>query len=117
MPNDLNLLKSQMEVENKLGLAKFDLTDVVEVKTTADEGMAFSNAWCTYRERTDRLVSSRGKVYLLLPIWSQTLFRNRDCPYGNFFDSLPVPAWGLPVWLWGLVFSPSPESQVHRRAT
>jgi hypothetical protein len=33
-----------MEVENKLELAKFDLTDVVEVKTTADEGMAFSNA-------------------------------------------------------------------------
>ncbi len=43
-PNDLNLLKSQMEVENKLELAKFDLTDVVEVKTTVDEGMAFSNA-------------------------------------------------------------------------
>ncbi len=46
-PNDLNLLKSQMEVENKLELAKFDLTDVVEVKTTANEGMTFSNAWRT----------------------------------------------------------------------
>ncbi len=33
MPNDLNLLKSQMEVENKLELAKFDLTDVIEVKS------------------------------------------------------------------------------------
>ena len=65
-PNDLNLLKSQMEVENKLELAKFDLTDVIEVKTTADEGMAFSNAWRTYRERTDRLVRSRGKVYSLV---------------------------------------------------
>jgi len=65
-PNDLNLLKSQMEVENKLELAKFDLTDVVEVKTTADEGMAFSNSWRTYRERTDRLVRSRGKVYSLV---------------------------------------------------
>jgi hypothetical protein len=43
-PNDLNLLKSQMEVDNKLELAKFDLTDVIEVKTTANEGMAFSNA-------------------------------------------------------------------------
>jgi hypothetical protein len=31
MPNDLNLLKSQMEVDNKLKLAKFELTDVVEV--------------------------------------------------------------------------------------
>ncbi len=45
MPTDLNLLKSQMEVDNKLELAKFELTDVVEVKTTADESMAFNNAW------------------------------------------------------------------------
>ncbi len=57
-PDDLNLLKSQMEMENKMELAKFDLTDVVEVKTTADEGMAFSNAWRTYHERTDCLVRS-----------------------------------------------------------
>jgi hypothetical protein len=28
-----------MEVESKLDVAKFELTDVVEVKTTADEGM------------------------------------------------------------------------------
>jgi hypothetical protein len=66
MPNDLNLLKSQMEVENKLELAKFDLTDVIEVNTTANEGMAFSNAWQTYRERTDCLVRSQGKVYSLV---------------------------------------------------
>jgi hypothetical protein len=43
-PNDLNLLNGQMEVEIKLELAKFDHTNVVEVKTTADEGMTFSNA-------------------------------------------------------------------------
>ncbi len=55
-----------MEVENKLKLAKFDLTDVVEVKTTTNEGMAFSNAWHTYRERTDHLVRSQGKVYSLV---------------------------------------------------
>jgi hypothetical protein len=55
-----------MVVENKLKLAKFDLMDVIEVKTTANEGMAFSNAWHTYRERTDRLVRSRGKVYSLV---------------------------------------------------
>jgi hypothetical protein len=48
-PKDLSLLKSQMDVENKLEIPKFDLTDVVEVKTTADEGMAFSNSWHTYR--------------------------------------------------------------------
>jgi hypothetical protein len=57
------------------------------------------------------------KTYTLLTIWSQTLFGNGDCPYGIFFVSLPVPAWGLPVWLWGLVFLPSPESRVRRRAT
>ncbi len=52
-PNDLNLLKNQMEVENRLELSRFKLNDVVEVKTTADEAMAFSNSWRTYRERTD----------------------------------------------------------------
>ncbi len=39
-PRDLNLLKSQMEVESKLKVAKFELTDVIEVKNTSDEGMA-----------------------------------------------------------------------------
>ena len=65
-PNELNLLRNQMEVENKLELARFELNDVVEVKTTAEESMAFSNSWRTYRERTDRLVCSRGKVYSLV---------------------------------------------------
>jgi len=55
-----------MEVENKLDLARFELTNVVKVKTTADEAMAFSNSWRTYNERTDRLVRSRGKVYSLV---------------------------------------------------
>jgi hypothetical protein len=66
LSHDLNLLKSQMEVENKLELAKFDLMDVIEVKNTANEGMAFSNAWHIYCKRTDRLVRSRGKVYSLV---------------------------------------------------
>ncbi len=52
-PNKLSLLKNQMEVENKLELARFELDDVVDVKTTADEAMAFSNSWRTYRKRTD----------------------------------------------------------------
>jgi hypothetical protein len=64
--NELNLLKNQMEVENKLELARFELSDVVHVKTTAEEAMAFSNSWRTYRERTDRLVRSQGKVYCLV---------------------------------------------------
>jgi hypothetical protein len=66
MPTDLNLLNSQMEVDNKLKLAMFELTDVVEVKTTADESVAFNNAWWTYRERMDHLVRSRGIVYSLV---------------------------------------------------
>ncbi len=66
MPTDLILLKSQMEVDNKLELAKSELADVVEVKTTADKSMAFNNAWRTYRERKDCLVRSRGKVYSLI---------------------------------------------------
>ncbi len=65
-PTDLNLLNSQMEVDKKLELAMFELTDVVEVKTTADESMTFNNAWWTYCERTDFLVRSRGKVYSLV---------------------------------------------------
>jgi hypothetical protein len=66
-PTDLNLCKSQMEVDNKLSkLAKFELTDVVEVNTTADESMAFNNDWQTYRERLDQQVRSRGKVYSLV---------------------------------------------------
>ena len=65
-PTDLNLLKSQMEVDNKLKIAKFDLTDVVEVKIAADESMVFNIAWLTYRKRTDCLVRSRGKVYSLV---------------------------------------------------
>jgi hypothetical protein len=66
IPKDLSLLKSQMEVENKLEISKFKLTDVVEVTTAADECMAFSNSWRTYRERTDCLVKSQGKVYSLV---------------------------------------------------
>jgi hypothetical protein len=65
-PNELNLLRNQMQVENKLELARFELKDVVKVKTTAEEAIAFSNSWWTYRERTDRLVCSRGKVYSLV---------------------------------------------------
>ncbi len=58
--NELNLLRNQMEVENKLELARFELNNVVEVKTTAEEAMAFSNSWRTYPEISYRLVRSRG---------------------------------------------------------
>ncbi len=61
-PKDLKLLKSQMEVKNKLDRAKFELPDVVEVKTTSDEGMAFSNLWRTYRKMTDCLVRTGARI-------------------------------------------------------
>jgi hypothetical protein len=76
-PTDLNLLKSQMEVDNKLKLAKFELTDVVEVKTTANVSMAFNNAWQTYCERMDCLVRSRGKVYSLVLGQCTTVLLNK----------------------------------------
>jgi hypothetical protein len=66
-----------MEVDNKLKLAKFELTDVVEVKTTADESTALNNAWWTYHERTDCLVRSRGKVYSLLLGQCTTVLLNK----------------------------------------
>ncbi len=77
MPADLNLLKSQMEVDNKLKLAKFELTDVVEVKTAADESMAFNNAWQIYHERINCLVRSRGKVYSLVLGQCTTVLLNK----------------------------------------
>ncbi len=77
MPTDLNLLKSQMEVDNKLKLAKFEFTDVVEVKTTADESMAFNNSWQTYPERRDCLGRSRGKVYSLVLSHCTTVVLNK----------------------------------------
>ncbi len=73
----LNILKSQIEVENKLKLAKFELTDVFEVKTTADESMAFNNTWWTYCERMDCLVRSRGKVYSLVLVQCNTVLLDK----------------------------------------
>ena len=62
-------------------MAKFELTDVVEVKTTSNEGMAFSNLWGTYHERTDCLVRSRGKVYSLVLGQCTTVLLDRKWLY------------------------------------
>ncbi len=74
MPTDLNLLKSQMEVDNKLELAKCELTDVVEVKTTTAESMKQCLA---YHERMDCLVRSREKVYSLVLGQCTTVLLNK----------------------------------------
>jgi hypothetical protein len=36
-------------------------------------------------------------VFMLLPIWSQTFFRNGDCPYGIFYGD-PHMITGILVW-------------------
>jgi hypothetical protein len=95
-PTDLNLLKSQMEVDNKLKLAKFELTDAVKVKTTADESVPFSNAWQTYHERVDCLVRKRGKVYSLVLGQCITVLLNKmkqDADWravSDFYDPLKI---------------------------
>ena len=45
-PNKLNLLRNQMEVENKLELARFELNDMVEVKTELSDGISASASSC-----------------------------------------------------------------------
>jgi hypothetical protein len=64
-PIDLNFLKSQKEVDNKLELAKFELTDVVKLKLLPIKARPLRMPG-TYCERTDHLVRSRGKVYSLV---------------------------------------------------
>jgi hypothetical protein len=40
-------------------------------------------ALAMFQHSAPTLLAYRG-AYMLLPIWSQTLFRNEDCPYGKF---------------------------------
>ncbi len=45
--------------------ANFDLTEDIEAILTADEKAERSNEYRTYREDQQRLVTNRGKVYML----------------------------------------------------
>ncbi len=45
---------------------EIDLNNEVEMKLMEDKKMAHSNVWRSYRETTEGLKRSRGKVYLLL---------------------------------------------------
>jgi hypothetical protein len=96
----------------------YPLAPKTEVSCACLRAQTYLYSWVCPMTAQDICWGAAAKrVDMLLPIWSQTLFRNGDCPYGIFFVPRPVPARGLPVWLWGLVFSPSPESRVCRRAT
>ena len=64
-PTDRTALKEKVEVEDALSKANFDLTEDIEVILTADEKAERSNDYRTYREDQQRLVTNRGKVYML----------------------------------------------------
>jgi hypothetical protein len=64
-PLDRMALKERVEVEDDLSKANFDLTEDIEVVHTMDEKAERSNAYRTHREDEQRLITNRGKVYML----------------------------------------------------
>jgi F0F1-type ATP synthase assembly protein I len=65
-PTNRGLKKEMREIDDDIAKTEIELKDEVEMKLTDDEKTAHSNAWRTHRELTDRLKTSRGKVYSLL---------------------------------------------------
>ena len=55
------------------------------------------------------VISRRMFVDMLIPKSIQTLFGNRDSPYGNIQVSLPISVRGLPIWKWGAYFRRPPS--------
>jgi hypothetical protein len=64
-PADRTALRERVEVEDDLSKANFDLTEDIEVILTMDEKAERSNVYRTHREDEQRLVTNRGKVYML----------------------------------------------------
>ena len=62
---DWAALKEKMEVEDVLAKANFNLTEDIKVFLTMDEKAERSNVYRTYREDKQRLITNRGKVYML----------------------------------------------------
>jgi hypothetical protein len=58
-------LKEKMEVEDELAKANFELTEEPEIILTMDEKAERSNVYRTHREAEQRLITTRGKVYML----------------------------------------------------
>ena len=47
---------------------------------------------------TDPDFTKLFEIYKLIPKWEQTLFGNRESPYGNICVSLPISVRGFPIW-------------------
>ncbi len=54
-----------MEVEDDLSKANFDLTEDIKVVLTMDEKAERSNVYRTHCKDEQRLITNRGKVYML----------------------------------------------------
>jgi len=65
-PTNRGLKKDMQEIDDDIAKKEIKLKDKVKMKLTDNEKTAHSNAWRTHRELTDRLKTSRGKVYSLL---------------------------------------------------
>jgi len=65
-PTNRNLKKELQEIDDDIAKIDIKLKDTVEMKLKDDEKTAHGNAWRTHRELTNRLKTSRGKVYSLL---------------------------------------------------
>ncbi len=64
-PSDRMALKERVEVEYDLLKVNFDLTEDIEVVLTMDEKAERSNVYRTHRKDKQRLITNRGKVYML----------------------------------------------------
>ena len=64
-PTDRTALKERVEIEDALSKASFDLSEDIEVVLTMDEKAERSNVYRTHREDKQRLITNRGKVYML----------------------------------------------------
>jgi hypothetical protein len=65
-PTDRKLMTEKRDIVDQILCCEIKLKDEVKMKLTEDEKMAHNNAWRSYREVTDGLKKSRGKIYSLL---------------------------------------------------
>ncbi len=89
------------------------------IKWTDDMQQAFNNMCLLMAANALAAYPDHNKQFdiYVSPHMVTNSFQERGLPIWDFFVSMPVLAQGLPVWLWGLVFLPSPESRVRRHAT
>jgi len=65
-PLDRAVLKERSEVEDELAKANIEVTDDLELVLTGDEKSERGNVYRTFREDEQRLITNRGKVYMLI---------------------------------------------------